>query len=316
MSRKPAVRPAGSSLIAPFSRPCSVLRRRVPETAAPTAPASHPCADLGRHKLTVRFLPRGENVVADFEIFQGDGLTLFGEGRLVIDHDGSFTLAALHLDLVAVDGNNFAAHARPATAGAHATAPTKSATTSAGTSLTAAAGPTTTGPTTTLEPLELFRRDAINHHRRHLLVTVGSATHHHVVTNFQIFQREILWLLLPLHPLPITCLIGHHHGLRGSIGLLDLESINSHGCDGSQYRRGATHSSPTRSLSTRPLPTWSLPPRALPRGRRILLRCHRAHKAQNQQHHNAQKEFFRHGSLPQLLTTQKLVGLPVTLRHC
>ena len=106
----PMERPAGSSLTAQFSCDRSVLRRTLP-TAAPTATAGAARPDLRRHELAVGFFPHGKDAVADFEIFQGDGLTLFGEGGLVIDHDDSFALAATHLDLVPVNGKNFAARA-------------------------------------------------------------------------------------------------------------------------------------------------------------------------------------------------------------
>jgi hypothetical protein len=114
-----------------------------------------------------------------------------------------------------------------------------------------------------LEPLELFFRDAIDPHGHHLLVSVGSATHHDVITNFQIFQLEFLRLLLPLLPLAVMGLIVHQHGLRSSIRLLDLEAINSHGRNGAHHRRRATHPAPTRFLS---------------RGWGILLRCQRTGK--------------------------------------
>src|SRR5208337_252817 len=115
----------------------------------------------------------------------------------------------------------------PATTGAHASASTESAATSAGTSLTATR-PALTGarPLTRLEPRELFLRDAIDHHGHYLLVSVGSATHHDVVTDLQIFQCKFLGLLLALHALAEASLIVHHHSLRGPIGLLDLEAID------------------------------------------------------------------------------------------
>jgi hypothetical protein len=99
-----------------------------------------------------------------------------------------------------------------------------------------------------LKPLEVFCRDAIDPHGHHLLVSVGSAAHYDVVTHFQIFQREFLWLL-PLLPLAEMCLIVHQHRLRGPIGLLDLKAINPHRGDGSHHRRRATHPAPTRFFS-------------------------------------------------------------------
>src|SRR5208282_455013 len=138
--------------------------------AAPTARATR--SDLRGHELAVDFLPYGKDAVADLEIFQGDGLTFFGEGGLVIDHDDPFALAATHLDLVPLDGKNFAAGAvaRHAPAWAHA---------SAGTTWP------TTWPAAALKTLELFCRDAIDPHGHHLVVSVGSSTHHDVVTDLQ-----------------------------------------------------------------------------------------------------------------------------------
>jgi hypothetical protein len=239
-----------SLAIAQFSCDRSVLWRTLP-TAAPPAPASAARPDLSRHELAVGFFPHGKDAVADFEIFQRDGLTLFGERGLVIDYDDSFALAATHFDLIPVNGKDFAARAvarhRPATAGA--SAPWTKATTSAGTPASAArAHASTAWPATTLEPLKLFLCDAIDPHGHHLLVSVRSATHHDVVTDFQIFQLEFMRLLLPLLPLAETCLIVYQHGLGSPIGRLDLEAINSHGRDGSHHRR-ATHPSPTRFLS-------------------------------------------------------------------
>src|SRR5271157_118882 len=235
----------------------SVLRWTL-EAAAPTAWAARP--DLRRHELAVDIFPHGKDAVADLEVFQGDGLTFFGEGGLVIDHDDSFALAPTHLDLVPLNGKNLAAGAvaRHAPAWAHA---------SAGTSWP------TTWPAATLKSLKLFRRDPIDPHGHYLLVSVGSPTHHDVVPDFQILQLDFLRLLLPRLPLAEVGLTVHHHGLRGAIRPLDLEAIDSHGRDRAHHRRRTTHAWPGRYLT---------------RGWRILLCGQRTRKTQNQKRQNAE----------------------------
>src|SRR2546428_11774784 len=55
-------------------------------------------------ELFVRFLALGEDAVADFQVFQGDGLALLHEDGLVVDHDRLLTLPRIaDFDLVAVD---------------------------------------------------------------------------------------------------------------------------------------------------------------------------------------------------------------------
>jgi hypothetical protein len=177
--------------------------------------ASRP--NLSGREFAVVFFPPGKDAVSNFEVFQADGLTFFGVRSLVIDDDYSFALATAHLNLVSVNGENFATREiachRPATARAHAASRS----------------------TAILEPLELFLRNAENPHGCDLLIAVGSASHKNVVTDLQVLQLEFLRLLLPLLPLAEMGLIVDHYRLHGPIRFLDLETINSHRSDGSHH---------------------------------------------------------------------------------
>ncbi len=253
---------------------------------APPLAHSHAARpDLGGHEFAVHFFSRGKDAVADFEVFQRDRLALFVEGILVIDHDDSLTLAAAHLDLVLVNGKNFAA--RPVASAWTSLAATGSP---IATSRASSSTPWTgraTARSAALESLELFLSHASNTNSHNLFVGIGCATHKHVIANLEVLQLKFLLFLA------VARLVVNQDGRGNAIRLLDLKAIDAYGGYGSHYRR-ATHA-----------PAW----RFLPRSWGLILCCQSAETCEDDKKQETQKDLIAHRALRLPLTFVRRPGL-------
>ncbi|SPE28003.1 hypothetical protein SBA2_370044 [Acidobacteriia bacterium SbA2] len=159
--------------------------------------------ELSRHhargqEQSLILTSHGEDAVADFEVLEGAGLAVFDELSLVVNHDGSFSLArVVNLDLIFVDGDD-------------------------GTE-----NPLSSVP----EALHFLRRDAANVLGYKLLVRVRLASNKNPVPRFQILKLDVLLSLA------VVGVVIHHHGLRGTIHLFDFEAVYAYRSDRSGDRR-------------------------------------------------------------------------------
>jgi len=154
--------------------------------------------NAGSQELSLILTSHGEDAVADFEVLEGDGLAVFGELSLIVNCDSSFSLAGIvNLDLIFVDRDDSAENSFSSVRGA----------------------------------LRFLRRDAANVLGYKLLVRIRLASNKNPVPRFQILELDVLLSLA------VVGMVIHHHGLRGTIHLFDLETVYAYRSDRSRDRR-------------------------------------------------------------------------------